>query len=1049
MPIINEKDASDVLARIGRVFNSAGSSDRSAELRRLFVEVLDFEQVFGLESPLHPSSTYIRLPETADIIATADDVVVAYVDLSLTELTTNRVRLAEAADVCKQLESDLGGDVLLVFSNKNNDQLHFIWPDFQGQRPTLRRIVVERDLPMRTAVQQLSNLYWRWQETKNLVKALDLAFNVEAVTTAFFREYRSVFDAAKDLVSCNVGSLSDEDKHVFVQTLFNRLMFVYFLSRKGWLRFNDDKDYLNALWKDYEANPSQTNFYRDRLSHLFFAGLNNPNARNIVRDNALLHAVIGDVPFLNGGLFTKHEVRDRDGAFDVPDDAILPLLERVFDSFNFTVLESTPFDIEVAVDPEMLGKVFEETVNARHESGAFYTPRPVVTFMCREALKTHLAGKVDGFTDPDMTKFVDALDVTGMGVSQARQMAAALHDVTVVDPACGSGAYLLGMMQELVALQTELYNVDAENVKDIYDLKLDIIQRNLFGADLDEFAVNIAMLRLWLSLTVEYDGDNPEPLPNLDYQILCGDSLTAPDPSPANYGDLFRNKAHLVAAELDRCKSDYLKAYGDHKNSIKERIEALVASLRDSLNNGPVPSNAVDWRIRFPEVFDRNGGFDIAIANPPYVRQENFGDPVYKGALRSDYGDAVTGQSDLYCYFYVRGLQLLSNGGIHLFISSNSWLDVKYGEELKQYLTSNSTIRQIFDSAVERQFTTAQINTIISDIEKVPPGSAEGNAAFIVFNAPFNEAIRDETLRDERRVRPEELNPADKWGGIYLRSPGIYHRLLHDRETKFTLVEEVAKVNRGKTTGANDFFVLNAEAQAQWNIEPEFLKPVMRQARHYQNISVNLEDTTDAVFMCDLPMDDLTGTNTFEYIRYGESKGYHTRKTCSSRPLWYNLLPMRTFGLAMMYQTGATFRTYRIIPDMHCIDIMYTLECPSDVVDQLCASMNSAVGQLEFTVNGRANLGGGMLEIKAYEVKRSYVVRPDLLPAMNVGEFGRVKWDILNPSQEQQELDHAVFDALRLTSDERDDVYASLVKLAEERTRKSRSTSNQSVHMAR
>ena len=177
-----------------------------------------------------------------------------------------------------------------------------------------------------------------------------------------------------------------------MQTLFNRLMFVYFLSRKGWLQFDNNADYLKALWQDYGKGLGDGSFYRDRLRPLFFSGLNNPNSRDLTEG---LKTVIGDVPFLNGGLFEESELDRRDG-IAVPDEAIGQVLSGLFDRFNFTVMESTPFDIEVAVDPEMLGKVFEELVTGRHDSGAYYTPRPVVSFMCREALKGYLEGHDTG-----------------------------------------------------------------------------------------------------------------------------------------------------------------------------------------------------------------------------------------------------------------------------------------------------------------------------------------------------------------------------------------------------------------------------------------------------------------------------------------------------------------------------------------------------------------------------------------------------------------------------------------------------------------------------
>ena len=268
-----------------------------------------------------------------------------------------------------------------------------------------------------------------------------------------------------------------ESKKLFVQTLFNRLMFVYFLSRKGWLTFNRrHRQSQCSVARLPGPAPTRTTSTDDRLYHLFFFGLNNPQSRDLNLAGSFMEsAVYGDVPFLNGGLFQKSELDERDG-LSVPDQAIEPVLSDLFDRFNFTVMESTPFDIEVAVDPEMLGKVFEELVTGRHDSGSYYTPRPVVAFMCREALKGYLEGCDTGLAADAIAAFVDGRETDGISPASAPSVAAALESVTVVDPACGSGAYLLGMMQELVDLRTALFNVGVD-AKSLYELKLHVIQK--------------------------------------------------------------------------------------------------------------------------------------------------------------------------------------------------------------------------------------------------------------------------------------------------------------------------------------------------------------------------------------------------------------------------------------------------------------------------------------------------------------------------------------------------------------------------------------------
>ena len=385
---VTPEEARAVKRHIERIFASPSVQTRAKAVGRLFVEELDFLPV-AREVSLADAPDRVDLPTDAHHVAFLDNVHVVYVALKIQGI--ERVRKAEAAEAARLISGQIAGDLLLVVTNTSCSQLHLIYPTFKDNRSILRRMVVERDLPRRTAIQQIAGIFPRKQRTGSVRMALESAFDVEAVTKRFFTEYKRVFDAALEKVKGFGFSQDEKDaKRLYVQTLFNRLMFVYFLSRKGWLTFNENKDYLNALWKDYCSQEEKTSFYTDRLDLLFFSGLNNPQSQDLNFQNGFVQTRIGTVPFLNGGLFEKTALDKRRGVI-VPDDAIRPILTDLFDRFNFTVMESTPFDIEVAVDPEMLGKVFEELVTGRHESGSYYTPRPVVAFMCRESLKGYLA----------------------------------------------------------------------------------------------------------------------------------------------------------------------------------------------------------------------------------------------------------------------------------------------------------------------------------------------------------------------------------------------------------------------------------------------------------------------------------------------------------------------------------------------------------------------------------------------------------------------------------------------------------------------------------
>jgi len=346
--------------------------------------------------------------------------------------------------------------------------------------------ILGRGQPCRTPAERLELLRKRNGNVtlENLVEA----FKVEPLFKEFFRDYGRVFDTVESLIK---PSLPDKETlRLFTQRLFNRLMFLAFIERKGWLKIGERTDYLAALRDTYadRRKPDGT-FYRDHLVPLFFEGLNQPD-----RPEGHIDPRFGTVPYLNGGLFEKADDGSDDRAgIVVPDKVLESIFTELFERYNFTVAESTPLDVEVAVDPEMLGKVFEELVTGRHEQGSYYTPKPIVSFMCREALVEFLAARCQKEKRPALEAFVH--DHQPVGLSDAEAVLAALRAVTVCDPACGSGAYLLGMLHELLDLRTCLFAASQKlDATTAHARKLEIIERNLYGVDLDSFAVNIARL---------------------------------------------------------------------------------------------------------------------------------------------------------------------------------------------------------------------------------------------------------------------------------------------------------------------------------------------------------------------------------------------------------------------------------------------------------------------------------------------------------------------------------------------------------------------------
>ena len=711
---------------------------------------------------------------------------------------------------------------LYVFSDAEYTLWHFVNAplDHEAQAPghlsgrkQYRRIVVgSRDGEgLRTAIERISLLSVdelaekSGQEPEDFAPlavhaAHDAAFDVEKVTKEFFREYRRVFESVEESI---VGLEDQERRRYFVQRLFNRLMFVAFVENKGWMSLKGRTSYLSALWEDYASqNRVNKEFYSSRLKPLFFRGFNaQVDGRN---GGGGEDPIIGVVPYLNGGLF-EEDADDKDESITVPDHCLNEIINGLFARFNFTTTESTPLDVEVAVDPEMLGKVFEELVTGRHEVGAYYTPKEIVSFMCREVLKGHLESRL-GVTDEDdkeaVRVFVEEHDPIGLHDPEAAL--GALREVRVCDPACGSGAYLLGMMRELLDLRENLFDTVKIDPRTTYQRKLEIIQNNLYGVDIDPFAVNIARLRLWLSLVVDYEGQVPPPLPNLDFKIEAGDSVTGPDPSGGLQLDFFRQGQ---ISELLDLKDRYLRSHDD-KEELRQQIEILQSKIGQYIHPKE-EANGFDWQVDFAEVFaDEPSGFDVIVANPPYVRQELIKD--LKPALKKVFPEVYTGTSDLYVYFYARALQLLSTGGMLAFISSNKWFRANYGKKLREHIAETAHVSSITDFGDLPVFESATAYPMIFTAQKTGPERPTILTDVESLEPPYPDVSA--LVREQGKPLSSDAIRGEDWSLTDVATAACLGKM---RTSGITLGEYVKdQIYRGVLTGFNKAFVIrrsNAE----------------------------------------------------------------------------------------------------------------------------------------------------------------------------------------------------------------------------------------------
>ena len=525
----------------------------------------------------------------------------------------------------------------------------------------------------------------------------------------------------------------------FAKKLLGQIVFLYFLQKKGWFGVARDAEwgrgsrhFLRELFEKKYVDYS--NFFNDVLEPLFYDALSIDRS-HIGHYNSRFNCRI---PFLNGGLFDPMNGYDWVNA-----DLFLPnslfsntnatrqgdtgdgILD-VFDRFNFTVKEDEPLEREVAIDPELLGKAYEKFNAIRSDNfdefekalksgkkgeenrfnrqfGVFYTPRQFVHYMCRQALIRHLATELSGEVPG---KDLETLVRMGEGISaneamvmkharetrsyshklpqsvreHAEAIDACLAGITVCDPAVGSGAFPVGMMIEIVRTRSVLsIFMENKNSRSSYDFKRHCIEYGLFGVDIDPGAVEIAKLRLWLSLIV--DEDDPryiKPLPNLDFKFVQGDFLQR-----------IRSKEQMLhllnEVNLEEAKEKYFnEADPRRKNEYREMINELLHQMTKGYT-------LFDFRIYFSEVFRHKGGFDVMIGNPPYIQLQKDGGRLAR--LYSGY-DYKTFQrtGDIYTLFYENGIRMLKPGGHLCFITSSKWMKSEYGQRLRKLFLSYNPI---------------------------------------------------------------------------------------------------------------------------------------------------------------------------------------------------------------------------------------------------------------------------------------------------------------------------------------------------------------------
>lgn len=963
------------------------------------------------------------------------------------------------------------------------------------------------------------------------------AFSVEKVTKEFFEEYVILFNNLKKYFQQQkVASL--QQCHNYTQQLLNRIMFLYFVQKKKWL--GDNKDFLNYFWEEYKKTGGENEFFDKWIKVMFFEAFNNRFApRNYFPRE--INSALSLAPYLNGGLFAGNDLDDL--SFSIEDE-VFEQIFNFFNQYNFTIQESSELDIDLEVDPKLIGDVYESLVNVsdedneRQEKGIFYTDRTEIRFMSGLALSEYFSRYLKNkkfwleyFFGNNKEEFTNEFTSKDWKIVKR-----AVEELSVLDPACGSGSFLV-MLLEIIS---EIYQLALEKLKidkTVYEIKKFIVANCLYGVDVKGWAVHIAELRLWLQLVVYADLDLGERrmqalLPNLTFKIRQGDSLVQ-ELAGVNLASRGRTNVELdknIKRRITELKKEKIKFTNNEEprkfssawmieneeksiyqmildsriKKLREEIKLLkkekynqqislpgfknreaeqkelfekqkqenILKIEQEIEKIKEVKNIIQkkkpfvWDIDFVEIFsnENEGGFDIVIGNPPYVRREKIADPFlskdeisnknkqeYKEKLlravqnKFPFIKKLDKKSDLYIYFYFLGLSLLNPQGVLCFITSNSWLDVGYGKDLQKFLLENVKIKAIYDNSAKRSFATADVNTIIAlfsapDI-KNKKDNLENLAKFIVFKKPFEEVVRPDILikiketkqkisNNDFRVFPKKQKDlleegteyetkeqkkmgvgeyvGDKWGGKYLRAPDIFFTILEKGKHQFVRLKNVAEVG-GYIHGNN----------IGDNYEKVYFVGSIQNLKN-----IILTENSDGV------------------IIFGVKKTGNSRKIADI--LFPRMIGSRFFAPIVKGKVYAQ-KFYKI-------NLLNTSR-----INSVSLFLNSSLQMLMNEIIMLSPWGLGALSVNSSDIKKLLVLQDIKIDMKKIKIFNRPIKSIFEecginpksdipiekqepkPLSDRAELDKIVFDTLGLTKDERKEVYRAVCRLVWNRISKAKS----------
>ncbi len=563
------------------------------------------------------------------------------------------------------------------------------------------------------------------QGRTSLERRIEDVFSIREIARSFYEEFGQLF---RETLQDAIHGLEapEENLNAYTRTVVNRVLFLLFIEEKKWL--NDDTDYIENKYEAAKEDETM-HVYDDFFEPLFFEALSDTAATD--------YGFLGQIPFLNGGLFERRgietNVRISEEFFD---ELLSPEEDESGDPKGFlrrykiSLRESNPSEQELVVDPEFIGRIFEMFMqeDERSEVGAFYTPKPITAYMTKNALKQHLLGQTGISHEEAVSLVSDHTAPDSLSEDLIEDVDNALRSATVLDPAVGSGAFIIAMLEELVAV-SEALDDSTDDDRSRFQLKEEFIADTLYGVDIDAGGIELCKFRVWLHLMQDLDVDHDEfldsneefALPNLGFKFFVGNSLVG-EHDPTNVD---AQQATLTGGldgtleEIHEVRTQYQTAHGGEKDRLAERLEELTDELNTQLaveqsswmaDVAEETDETFAWTLNIPEVI-LDGGFDIVIGNPPYEGQSQ---QDYIGELARFYDEKYDFyktiprmRHDLYQKFNIRGWELTREGGVLSYITSNTFYTIGSKQTTRQLLQRNQLLDLLranpdtFDATVE------------------------------------------------------------------------------------------------------------------------------------------------------------------------------------------------------------------------------------------------------------------------------------------------------------------------------------------------------------